>query len=238
MRAILLCAGRGSRLGPLTRERPKCLVHVNGKAILDHQLAALYGAGIDDVTVVGGYRIAEIAAHIAELPEGRRPNLITNPFWSVSSSIGSLWCARGLLDDAFCVANGDVIFDAPIVEGALTHIGPGINLLVEHAAPQPDDMRVALEGCSISAVGKNLDPEEAPFRSLGILLCREGGDEYRRTLEEIIVEDGGPMAFHHEIVHRLAQGARVWPILVQRKWAEIDCVLDIADWERTVAGAA
>ena len=54
MRAVLLCAGRGSRLLPLTLEHPKCLVPVGGRAILDRQVGTFRAAGVDSVPVVGG----------------------------------------------------------------------------------------------------------------------------------------------------------------------------------------
>ena len=56
MKAIILAAGQGTRLRPYTDERPKCLVELGGKALLDHQIASLRAAGIDDICVATGYR--------------------------------------------------------------------------------------------------------------------------------------------------------------------------------------
>ncbi|MBK1652709.1 sugar phosphate nucleotidyltransferase [Halorhodospira halochloris] len=56
MRAIILAAGQGTRLRPLTDDRPKCMVELEGKPLLEHQLEVLRGAGIEDIHVVGGYR--------------------------------------------------------------------------------------------------------------------------------------------------------------------------------------
>ena len=57
-RAILLAAGLGSRLLPLTADRPKCLIEVGGRTILEHQVEALRMAGVGAITIVGGYRLA------------------------------------------------------------------------------------------------------------------------------------------------------------------------------------
>ena len=89
MKAIIISAGQGSRLLPLTLEMPKCLVHVNGRAILDHQIVALRAAGIGEIVVVGGYRYDQLAAHIATASPGGRVRLVRNPFWAAASSIGS-----------------------------------------------------------------------------------------------------------------------------------------------------
>lgn len=232
MRAILLCAGRGSRLLPLTMEHPKCLVPVHGKAILDHQIEALRAAGVDRFTIIGGYRIAEIAAHLESYPAAERPELLANPFWSLTSSIASLWFARERMQGAFCIANGDVVFATDVVRGALDRMRPGMNLLVEQAPGHPDDMRVALDGERIAAVAKTLDPRVALYRSLGILLSPSGGESYRAMVETIVDEDGGPGQFHHEVVNRLCAREPVHAIQIHERWTEIDSPQDIEAWNQ------
>lgn len=116
--AILLAAGRGSRLLPMTATRPKCLVEIGGRSLIAHQIAALAGAGVRRVTVVTGYRHEQVA----EALSGPQPVEIEtrfNPFWAVASSIGSVWVARDLVCRPFCLANGDTLFDAPSVAAAL-----------------------------------------------------------------------------------------------------------------------
>lgn len=230
MRAILLCAGRGSRLLPLTLEHPKCLVPVGGKAILDHQMDSFRAAGIGDFSIVGGYRAGEIAQHLEKMGEEGRPELILNPFWSVTSSIASLWIARERIEAPFAIANGDTIFAREIIERGLERAAPGINLLVERSEGHLDDMRVEVRDGRIAAVGKTLDPAVALHRSLGVIVCRTGGDGYRAMLDAIIAEDGGPGLFHHEVIHRLAQVERVTPIEVGGGWTEIDSPGDIEAW--------
>src|SRR5688572_7496408 len=110
MKAIILAAGLGSRLLPLTADRPKCLVPAGDRAILEHQLHALHAAHVTYVTVVGGYRFDRLEAFVATLCDELRPELIFNPFYAVSSSIGSVWAARDLLDGPFLLLNGDTIY--------------------------------------------------------------------------------------------------------------------------------
>ena len=92
-KAIILSAGQGSRLLPLTANMPKCLIKIDGKAILDHQLDALKAAGVDHTVVVGGYRFEKLAAHVAARGDGTSVRL--NPFWLAASSISApcRWCA-------------------------------------------------------------------------------------------------------------------------------------------------
>ena len=234
MRAILLCAGRGSRLLPLTLERPKCLVPVDGKAILDWQIEAFRAAGVSRFTVIGGFRIGDIAAHLETYPIPERPELRENPFWSLTSSIASVWFAREWLNDPFCIANGDVVFGKDIVEHAIAGAREGMNLLVEQAPAHVDDMRVAIEGGRIRAIGKTLDARLAQYRSLGVLVAPTGSTGYRAMMEEIVREDGGPGQFHHHILHRLTSREPVHPVEVSERWAEIDTPGDIEGWTAAV----
>lgn len=232
MEAVLLSAGRGSRLLPLTLEMPKCLVMVDGRTILDHQIAALRGAGIARITVVGGYRHDQVAAHLARSGDGG-VRLVRNPFWDVASSIGSVWAARDRLGRPFCLLNGDTIFSPAIVAAALAAARPGVNLVVEPlGAPEPDDMLVEAADGAIGAVGKRLDPARATHRSLGIVLARDAdGGGYADALDAVIGAPGGADAFHHAVVDRLARTAGVGAIVVRdARWQEIDRPEDIARW--------
>ena len=240
MRAILLCAGRGSRLRSLTLERPKCLVEVRGKAILAHQIEALHASGIDDIVVVGGYLFDTIAAFLDDYPAPRRPLLLRNPFWGMSSSIGSVWMARDLLAAPFCVVNGDTIFDRALIADALGRLAPGVNLVVEQATGEADEMRVLVEQGRIRAVGKTLPFPRAALRSLGIVACPDAdGGPYRAALEQVIGADDGHLSFHHSIVDLLAGTTTVTPIVMEaRDWQEIDRPEDIARWEGRDLGDA
>lgn len=230
MRAIILAAGGGSRLLPLTASRPKCLVPVDGRAILDHQLGALAEAEIDEAVIVGGYRYRDIAAHIA----GGTPipvRLLHNPFWQVSSSIGSVWIARAALDDPFVLMNGDTIFGAGLLAEMLAQ-ADGIGLLVEpvDGAGDIDDMRVAVADGRVQAVAKTL--ERADHRSLGVIVSSRTNSPYRAALDRLIERDAGPTAFHHAIVDALARDDLV--AAIERRgdvrWQEIDRPEDIARW--------
>lgn len=235
MRAIILAAGQGTRLLPFTRNHPKCLVPVGGKAILDHQLDALAASGIDDILIVGGYRIDRLEQHLSQLPARRRPGLLCNPFWPVANSISSVWTARFQMEGDFCLLNGDTIFAADLVAPALAAAGDGVSLLVEPTEDFAlDDMLVAVDGNKVRAVGKTLDDGiVAAHRSLGFIVARGSGPQaYLAALDEVICADGGHGRFHHAIIDRLA-----WDGLVTALpsggpgWAEIDRPEDIDRWQ-------
>ncbi len=240
MQAVILSAGIGSRLLPLTREIPKCLVEVDGRSILDHQLAALTEAGIARAVVVGGYRYRQIGAHLARAAPPLPVRLLFNPFWSVASSIGSVWMARDLLGEPFCLMNGDTVFATGLIAAAVAASAqPGVGLLVEALREaDTDDMLVTVVGGQVCAVAKDLDAEVATHRSLGVI-ASGGGDAYARALETVIARPGGLDAFHHAVIAELAGYAPVRAIVAgPGAWQEIDRPEDIAAWTGQGTGQA
>ena len=235
MRAIILAAGQGTRLLPFTRQHPKCLVPVGGKAILDHQLDALAANGIKDVLVVGGYRMDRLEEHLSHKPANARPGLLRNPFWPVANSISSVWTARHHLHEPFCLLNGDTLFSADLIAAALDHAMSGVNLLVEATDDfMLDDMLVAVEGTSVRAVGKALDEGiTAAHRSMGFIIARGIGPMlYVEALDEVIGAEGGHGRFHHAIIDRLAWDGAVRAIEGDGSSAlEIDRPEDIERWQ-------
>jgi choline kinase len=108
MRGLILAAGRGSRLGALTRSRPKCLLEVRGRSLLDHQISALQSAGISDIAIVRGYCGAQL--------DGRGVAMIDNPDWGSSNICASLITATGWLSGHCTVVSyADILYSAAAV---------------------------------------------------------------------------------------------------------------------------
>jgi choline kinase len=234
MKAIILAAGHGSRLLPLTLTTPKCLVEVGGRAILDHQLDAVAAAGFDGAVIVGGYRIDQIAAHLSARDAALPTELVFNPFWSSANSIGSVWAVRGYLQEPFALMNGDTVFEPAILRTALGGDTNGTTLLVEPLVDAGlDDMLVETGGDKVIAVGKHLVGHRATDRSLGLIVSH-GGSAYAEALRAVIGEENGIHAYHHAVVARVAQGPGVRAIRIApgTHWQEIDRPEDIALWER------
>jgi L-glutamine-phosphate cytidylyltransferase len=105
MRGLVLAAGRGSRLGPFTTDRPKCLVELAGSTLLERQVAALRAAGAREVGVATGWHSEAVQA--TGLPT------FHNPRWASTTMVGSLATAREwLLDEPLLAGYGDIIYGA------------------------------------------------------------------------------------------------------------------------------
>lgn len=229
--AIVLSAGQGSRLLPVTATIPKCLIEIGGKTVLERQLAALAAAGLKRALVVTGYRHEQVA-EVLSRPQPLEVEARFNPFWAVASSIGSVWIARDRLRAPFCLLNGDTLFDPEILQAALAAPAPLVGLVVEPIeAASYDDMLVRVENGSVGAVSKALPEDEATHRSLGLVLAARGYDDYADELEALIAERNGAGAYHHDILDRLA---RRWKVAAIERaagfWQEIDRPEDIVVW--------
>jgi choline kinase len=105
MKAIILAAGRGSRMKSLTDERPKCLVELHGKALLDWQLESLRKAGISEIAIVTGYK--------RELLVNRELVEFHNMRWAETNMVSSLACAEEWLQTEPCIVSYSDIFYSP-----------------------------------------------------------------------------------------------------------------------------
>src|SRR5690242_21866029 len=97
MKAIILSAGQGSRLGHLVDDRPKCLIEFNGRSLLDRQLDTLEASRVHDAVVVTGFHDELVNAAIAARTGGPNVRTVFNPFYKVADNTGSLYMARAEL---------------------------------------------------------------------------------------------------------------------------------------------
>ncbi|TXG82078.1 MAG: phosphocholine cytidylyltransferase family protein [Sphingomonadales bacterium] len=231
MQAVILSAGRGSRLLPLTQDMPKSIVPMANGTILDQQLAALAQAGIARAMVVVGYRADQIKRHLAARHPPIEVELRFNPFWAVASSIGSVWAARDVLHNPFCLMNGDSSFASAIIERAIAVPPRSVGLVVEPlGVPEEDDMLVRVDEGAVIRVSKSLATSYATHRSLGIIVgARDSG--YGDALARVIGEADGYAAYHHDVISALAQTEPVEALVeTSGDWIEIDRPDDILRW--------
>ena len=110
MKAIILAAGQGTRLRPLTNNKPKCLVKLAGKPMLAHQLSTLYSAGVDDIHVVGGY--------LAEQLKNFNVTLHINPYFDKTNMVTTLFSAAAVMDGSsdLIISYGDIVYEKNVID--------------------------------------------------------------------------------------------------------------------------
>lgn len=119
MKVIILAAGQGTRLRPLTDNCPKCMVEVNGKSIIERQLETMYACGIaeDDITIIAGYRNDVLR----EKFKNTKLNFIVNDEYETTNMVCSLMCARNImeLENDILISYGDIIYKEEVLKKIL-----------------------------------------------------------------------------------------------------------------------
>src|SRR5712671_2606262 len=116
MRMIVLAAGQGTRLRPLTDDRPKCLVDLGGRPVLAWTIAAARAAGITDIVVIGGYRIDRLADYGVQV--------IANPEFASTNMVRTLFCALPNFGDGFIMSYGDIAYTPEVLRRLLADPAP------------------------------------------------------------------------------------------------------------------
>lgn len=234
---IVLAAGRGSRLGDLTSERPKCLVRVGAETILGHILHALEYCAIAKVIVVTGYRSEDVEDSL-----GRRNGLhiqcVQNPEYMSTGTTASLH--RGLLQvapaDDIVIIEGDVIFDPLILQSLLLQSSAGATALAQWHAGLSGSL-ATIEGGYVTAwLHETRRPRDFPieqhYKTVNITwFSSTAWREGLLPAVDATLQEDGPAAPVEFAFHRLVTGeryrVRAVPV-AERKWIEIDTPEELA----------
>ena len=229
-KAIILSAGQGRRLLPLTAERPKCLLEVAGRTVLEWQLDALLGAGIDEVSVVVGFHADAVEALLRDRWAEAPVRALFNPFFDVADNLASCWLARGAMSGDFVLVNGDTVFEPQLLERVLASPPAPITLTVDRKpAYDDDDMKVQLDGMRVLHVSKTLAHEHVHAESIGLLYLRgEGPRLFRTAIERALRHPTSLRLWYLSVVDALAADALVHACSIEGlRWGEIDFPPDL-----------
>lgn len=242
--AILLAAGQGTRLRPLTDDRPKCMVPLLGKPLLEHQLGRFAQAPIAQVTIIGGYKASCIRYG------GVR--LIVNPDFATTNMVHTLFCAEELFDGSsdLVVSYGDIVFESRVLDSLLASAAP-VSVAIDKnwrqywqlrmADPLSDAETLILgEDGSIRELGKKpRSYDQIQGQYMGLIKIRKEEapavlEAYRRMDRSHRYEgaDFRGMYMTSFIQHLIDSGWRVEPVETRGGWLEVDTLEDISLYER------
>ncbi len=230
MRAIILSAGQGSRLLPLTADRPKCLIDFSGRTLLDWQLDALIANGITDILIVVGFRHDAVEKRLAERAETRATvRTLFNPFFQVADNLGSVWLAREAMREDFLILNGDNLIPPSLVARALASTTP-ISVTVDiKDSYDADDMKVRRDGDRLTAIGKTLPVDTVDAESIGLLVFKgEGPKLFTDAVEAFMRTPEGTRSWYLKVIDRLAPDTHIGTVSIAGEaWGEVDFMEDV-----------
>jgi L-glutamine-phosphate cytidylyltransferase len=231
MKAIVLSAGQGSRLGHMVDDRPKCLIDFNGRTLLDRQLDTLEANGVHEAVVVTGFHDELVNEVIARRSGGPRVRTVFNPFYKVADNTGSLFMAREELGGDCLVWNGDTLVSGALMAKVVANSKAGICVTIDRkdGGYDEDDMKVVEEGGRLKAIGKRLPLDTVNAESIGLLAFRAGGaEQFREAIERAMRTPEGTTIWYLRVIHHIAQEADVWTLDIQgEEWGEVDFPPDV-----------
>ncbi len=233
-RAIILSAGQGKRLLPLTEDRPKCLLDLSGRSLLAWQLMHLERAGLQEAVVVTGFRHEAVEAEIAQLDLKMPVRLVFNPFYALADNLASTWVVRGEFDREVLLINGDTLFEQAVAERMLAAPEAEITVGIDRkTAYDTDDMKVLTDGDRLLAIGKTIEAYDA--ESIGFLrFSADGAAKFAARGEMILRKAEGLRRWYLSVIDELANSGvdvRVQS-LEGLEWGEMDFPHDVDNLNR------
>jgi len=236
---IILNAGQGRRLLPLTRDTPKCLLDVGGRPMMSWQLEALSQFELGRVSVVVGFGAEKVEQCIASItPPSLRVSTVFNPDYDKADNVVSCWAARGEMETDFLLLNGDTLFRPSVLARLLDSKPAPVTVTIDRKATyDADDMKVQCDGTTLRRIGKDVPLTAADAEAIGILYCRgDGPRRFREGLEEIVRKHDPDVRWYLSVVDRLAQQGVVEVASVEGlEWIEIDDDKDLRQAAQVVA---
>ncbi|WP_337997448.1 sugar phosphate nucleotidyltransferase [Oleispirillum naphthae] len=232
-KALILSAGQGKRLLPLTERKAKCLLAFNGRTLLEWQIACLAEQGIREITVVTGFRAEAIDAMLhARTVDGVRVDTLFNPFFQVADNLGSCFIAREMMrSGGFVLLNGDTLFHPQVFARARAQARGPITLTVDRKDRyDDDDMKVQCDGGRLRAVGKHLSETATNGESIGMtFFSAEGGAMFAAAVEAALHDPEGLKLWYLSVIDRLAREHEVRIASIRGlEWCEVDYPKDLA----------
>lgn len=238
-RAIILSAGQGSRLLPLTADLPKCLIPFSGQSLIAWQVEALVANGVSRIDVVTGFQADLVEQELARLARpGLSLNAHFNPFYKVADNLGSCWIAREAMAGDYLILNGDTLVSMPLVarvqQGGNFPICISVDVKPEYDS---DDMKVERDGERLVHIGKTLTATQSNAESIGFLAFRgEGGALFCSAVEAAMRTPAGVENWYLKVIDQLAPTGKVGTVSIEgMEWGEVDFLNDVDVAEKLTA---
>lgn len=190
-KALILAAGKGIRLYPLTKDLPKCLLKVGNKTILEHLLENFSNAGIKEAVIVVGYKKELIRNLVGNDFNGMKITYCENKHFDKFNVGTSILCAKEHLDCPFIQSHADIIFHPEVIKKVLS--SEKENAIIINSDPNVfvnDGNRVILDGNKVITINKEIPKEESKGRAFGLYkFSKEASKVYLDNLKNIFQEE-------------------------------------------------
>ena len=236
--AVILAAGRGSRMLTTTQNQPKCMVRLAGKTLLEWQIEALKKAGIKDVFVVGGY--------FAHLLENTEYHLLLNSDWNQSNMVSSLCCAQEILKQKETIISyADIVYNPEIITKLLNSskdISITYDLLWQDLwqerfdNPLEDIEKFRIhEGEILEIGGRPSSLKQVEGKYMGLLkLTPNGWSHIYEVLNSMQEDRRRKIDMTTLLQYLIKSNISIYGVPISGKWCEVDCPEDLYYYEQRI----
>ncbi len=231
--AVILAAGTGSRLGRLANGKPKCLLPIRNRTLLEIQIDSLLRQGVQEVCVVAGYRRELIEPVVDSFA---CCSMIVNPVFADTNSLYSLWLTRDWLRGAFACTNADVVAHPEVYRRVLHAAATAVGC-DRQTGHDEEQMKIEVDCGRVVSMSKNMPAQQSNGENVGLVRFDQQGYAAMLPLMEQIIAAGGhgswvPAALNHLAVTRQLEIEAV--DVTGLPWTEIDFPEDLAFARREV----
>lgn len=234
MKALILAAGLGTRLAPLTDDRPKSLVEVNGKAILLKQIENLHKNGIKDIIIISGYKSEILENKIKSLyPEIK---IINSKDYKTTNNMYSAYLAHDeLKDNDFLMMNADVFYDESVIE-ELIKFNYENAIVTDIGNYLEESMKVIEKNGRLVKISKQISKEEALGASIDVYkFSSTAGKVFFNKCEEYI-KNNQVTLWSEVALNDILPDVEFRACPLKGRWVEIDNKEDLAIAEKLFKG--
>ncbi len=240
MKAIILAAGRGSRMGALTDNKPKCMITLNGKSLLEYQLESLRGSEINEIGIVRGY--------LAEQFSIPKIKFFDNERWENTNMVFSLSCAKKWLQKDTCIISySDIIYSIDAVNILKRAQGDIVITYdknwLELWKARFDDPLIDAETFQVDKTGRLLEIgnkpksiEEIKGQYMGLFkISPNGWGKIENYLSELTQKEFDPMFVTTLFQNLIHKGVEINTVPINDKWFEIDNEKDLKLYKQMIS---
>lgn len=221
MKAVILAAGLGSRLRPITNEVPKCMVPVNGIRIIDKQIDNLLINGIEDIYVVDGYKAEILVSHLKEIYP--QVHVVSNPRYAETNNMYSLYLtAKYVKGEEFLLMNSDVYYDADIIKGMLEGENQS-KIACDRSGYMEESMKITLDGDKINHISKKITQKDHFAVSIDVYrISLDDSKKLFKEVEDTIIVRGDENSWTEVALDHIFKDTNFQPCVITGRWYEID----------------
>ena len=223
MKAIILAAGYGSRLRPITDERPKCMVEVNNVKIVEKQISNLLHNGIklEDIIIVTGYKNEKIEKYLNEVYNGI--NIVENKDYDKTNNMYSLYLTKEYVkDESFILMNADVYYEEGIIRELINSKYDNA-IVCDDGRYIEESMKITKSNNIINHISKQITEQEAYGVSIDVYkISNQAGKKLFNIIDDIINVKKDLNSWTEVALDILLKEENFYSLDMKYKWVEID----------------